>query len=341
LGEKNAGKENCDNYYPFGLTFNSYSRENSTPNNFLFNGKEKQDELDLGWYDYGARMYDAETGRWKVQDGKAEYYFATSPYVYALNQPTNAIDPDGNIVIFINGNHFGTSAPGASYWQTTQSVSTYRSYSFYGQHIWSGTERHNVSRSFDGEVMDQLGDQNSRYYDGSGGGWHPIGDDRRLSASAGGRMLLGFSDGARDAKDIIANLARDKSGNIVETIKIVTHSMGGAYGKGFVKALKAYIKTLPIEQQKQILISLVADFDPYQAGDLTADPDIKTMQFIHKNGWNVTGMGGLANEEEQGDKETHTNTGSSTDHSIFSFFNDISKLSEGTYTWDGSKWVKQ
>ena len=83
--------------------------------------------------------------------------------------------------------------------------------------------------------------------------------------------------------------------------------------------------------------------DPYQAGDLTVDPDIKTMQFIHRNGWNIVGMGWLANQEEQGiDKDdVHTNTGSSTDHSIFTFFNDINKLEEGTYTWDGEKWVKQ
>lgn len=50
-------------YYPFGLTFNSYSRENSLPNMYQYNGKEKQDELDLGWIDYGARMYMPEIGR--------------------------------------------------------------------------------------------------------------------------------------------------------------------------------------------------------------------------------------------------------------------------------------
>jgi hypothetical protein len=38
--------------------------------------------------------------------------------------------------------------------------------------------------------------------------------------------------------------------------------MVSAYGKGFVAALKAYIKTLPIEVQKQIKITLNADFDP-------------------------------------------------------------------------------
>ena len=110
------------NYYPFGLTFKSYQRENTSPQDLKFNGKEVQKVFDLGWYDYGARMYDSEIGRWKTQDRKAEYYFATSPYVYALNQPTNAIDPDGNVVIFINGNHFGFSAPGSSYWQGTEYV---------------------------------------------------------------------------------------------------------------------------------------------------------------------------------------------------------------------------
>ncbi|HEY8936261.1 MAG TPA: DUF6443 domain-containing protein, partial [Cyclobacteriaceae bacterium] len=51
-----------DSYYPFGLTFNSYSRENSLANQYKYSGKEEQDELNLGWLDYGARMYMPETG---------------------------------------------------------------------------------------------------------------------------------------------------------------------------------------------------------------------------------------------------------------------------------------
>jgi RHS repeat-associated protein len=328
------------NYYSFGLVSENFVRDNVLEQKYRYNGKEVQKFT--GWLDYGARMYDSEIGRWKVQDRKAEFYFATSAYAYALNQPTNAIDPDGNLVIFINGNHFGFSAPGASYWQTTQSVQSYNSYSFAGQHLWSGMERHDEARSFDGEVMNQLGDHNARYYDGSNGGWHPFVAMSEGANTAGGRVRLGYEQGQKDAETIVANLARDKSGNIVETIKIVTHSMGGAYGKGLVKALKEYIKTLPIEQQKQILISLVADFDPYQAGDLTADPDIKTMQRNHKNGWNVLGMGWLGgNEDQEGNVDSKTNTGTSTDHAVVTFFNDIRELSEGTYKWDGSKWVKQ
>jgi len=56
-------------------------------NNFLYNGKELQTELDLDWYDYGARMYDASIGRWHCIDNKAKKYFLWSPYTYATNNP--------------------------------------------------------------------------------------------------------------------------------------------------------------------------------------------------------------------------------------------------------------
>jgi len=36
-------------YYPFGLTFNSWQRLGGVKNDYLYNGKEMQDELDLGW----------------------------------------------------------------------------------------------------------------------------------------------------------------------------------------------------------------------------------------------------------------------------------------------------
>jgi hypothetical protein len=44
-----------DDYYPFGLTFNSYQRENSVPNKFKFGGKEEQTDLDLTTIDWGWR----------------------------------------------------------------------------------------------------------------------------------------------------------------------------------------------------------------------------------------------------------------------------------------------
>jgi RHS repeat-associated protein len=94
-GEKKDGKESCIDYYPFGLTFNSYTRENAIPQKYLYNGKELQTDLGLNWEDYGARMYDPTIGRWFVPDPLAENFMSLSPYAYALNNPISFVDIEG------------------------------------------------------------------------------------------------------------------------------------------------------------------------------------------------------------------------------------------------------
>ncbi|GGZ39239.1 hypothetical protein GCM10007049_35750 [Echinicola pacifica] len=84
-----------DDYYPFGMSFNSYSRLGSVGQKYLYNGKERQ-EL-TGWDDFGARMYDPAIGRWGVVDPLADHpnQVDKSPYAYAWNNPVNLTDPDG------------------------------------------------------------------------------------------------------------------------------------------------------------------------------------------------------------------------------------------------------
>lgn len=332
-----AHQNRVGNYYPFGgkLAAISSQAAGALRNKYQFTGKEIQDKEfsdggGLEWTDFGARMYDQQIGRWMATDGKAELYFATSPYVYALNQPTNAIDPDGNLVIFIQGNHFGET--GHEYWTAKD---YYTKFGPVGQtpagyHFINSrgtTAVYGKDRYFDYEVMNQLNDKHTpRYYDGSLGGWQPVNVFSPEPYGAAYREKEGYEKGKEDAATIIANLERDKNGNVIETIKIVTHSMGGAYGKGFVKALKEYIATLPAEQQKQVKIEQVIDFDPFQGSDLTADGETPTFQFIHY-GW-------LANQKEKGKVEQKTSKSSSDAHAIKSFFADISQLQVGTYKWN-------
>uniref|UniRef100_UPI0039A68722 RHS repeat-associated core domain-containing protein n=1 Tax=Ornithobacterium rhinotracheale TaxID=28251 RepID=UPI0039A68722 len=62
-----------------------------------FNGKELQPET--GLYDYGARLYLPDIGRWMNVDPLAEKYSNVSPYAYVNNNPIMLIDPDGRMAV--------------------------------------------------------------------------------------------------------------------------------------------------------------------------------------------------------------------------------------------------
>ncbi|WP_343618301.1 RHS repeat-associated core domain-containing protein, partial [Flavobacterium sp.] len=84
------------NFYPFGLKQEGYNTvKTGVENKYKYNGKELQDELGLGVYDYGARNYDPALGRWMNIDPLAEQMRKFSPYNYAFDNPVYFIDPDG------------------------------------------------------------------------------------------------------------------------------------------------------------------------------------------------------------------------------------------------------
>jgi len=86
-----------EDFYPFGLAFNSYQRENSLENKYLYNGKELQKDLGLNLEDYGQRMFDPALGRWWVIDPLTEKMPSWSPYSYSFNNPIRFVDVGGMI----------------------------------------------------------------------------------------------------------------------------------------------------------------------------------------------------------------------------------------------------
>jgi len=90
----------ANNYYPFGLnhiggldkaTLGGYQ-------DYKYNGKELQE---TGMYDYGARFYMPDLGRWGVLDNYSENYNSLSPYNYVAGNPIKYIDINGEW-IYIN-----------------------------------------------------------------------------------------------------------------------------------------------------------------------------------------------------------------------------------------------
>ncbi|NSL85544.1 hypothetical protein ECE50_001795 [Chitinophaga sp. Mgbs1] len=99
-------------YYPFGLTMagissNALKGSNYAENRLKYNGKELQskefgDNSGLEWYDYGARMYDQQLGRFGKIDRYARLAEDFSPYHYANNNPLLYIDINGDSTVPVN-----------------------------------------------------------------------------------------------------------------------------------------------------------------------------------------------------------------------------------------------
>ncbi len=90
---ENGNVEGWYNYSPFGSLMTDISQPvnpATVPVNYLYTGQEFDSELKV--YNYKARLYDPDLGRFYSTDPLIQY---SSPYSYAGNDPVSNIDPSG------------------------------------------------------------------------------------------------------------------------------------------------------------------------------------------------------------------------------------------------------
>jgi RHS repeat-associated protein len=200
----------ANDYYPFGMTMPGRSAH-SDKYRYGFNGKEKDNAINEegNAYDFGARIYNPGLGKWLSADPLESKYPSLSPYNFVSNSPLNAIDPDGKLIIFINGLWgFPTPVKGG------------------------GTEGY-WGANWIAQVQNAIGDHKQPiYFDGSLGGTSKLFSGNNCQDN---RKKYGKATGYLNGKTIINMLDQD------ETIKIVTNSMGTAYERGFSEGLVQYI----------------------------------------------------------------------------------------------------
>ena len=84
-------------YYPFGLTFNSYKRVTTKENKYnTFHDQEKITALDLNWIQFKWRNHDLTIGRFFNVDPLSEKFYYNSPYAFSENKVVmNYIELEG------------------------------------------------------------------------------------------------------------------------------------------------------------------------------------------------------------------------------------------------------
>ena len=188
--------------------------------------------------------------RWMSPDPLAHEYFSYSPYNFVLNNPVNAIDPDGQKVIFVNGywnrvlNYMGMApgAPKEAYWNF-------------------------FDRQFIGAARDFMGagkNESNHFVDASSiAGFDTDGADR---------YALGRSYAEKHYDQLIEGMEEG------EAFRIVGHSEGSAFAAGMAEYLN---ERWGLAHSPNHLVTDMLYLSPDEVEDFNAAPGIQNSNQLH------------------------------------------------------------
>ena len=230
-------------YLPYGEVFTDALVDSSFVSPYKFTGKELDEET--GLYYFGARYYNPRYSLWYGTDPLQEKYPGVSAYAYCMGNPVNTVDPDGRLMIFINGQHGGSGGSSA---------------------YWSGLDK---------ILMNNFNDHKHIYYDGALGGWSAT-FSWHSNLSQSNRREAGREKGLQQASYLMSKLSEG------EKIRVVTHSMGAAYAKGFIEGFIEYVQSTMEIAKASDLFEFELDLAPFQPTQQNAVKDVKTYVVQHK-----------------------------------------------------------
>lgn len=225
--------QNATNYYPFGMEMPGRTAVNASRKyRFGFNGKEKENSVGQGGYDFGARLFNSQTGTWFTPDPHAINYPSWSPYNFCGSNPIMRVDKDGKdwdvvvnhetktITILANFTTYSgnlaneTLQKSVDYWNSQSGKFNYS--------IKDGDKT--ISYSINFNVSLNSSDQNL-----AGNDMSVVPDNspifrERIEIDANGNEKITQPQGASDGKSFVVKKSQSSNDNVV------SHEMGHNFG---------------------------------------------------------------------------------------------------------------
>jgi len=214
-----------------GISANALKGKNYPENRLKYNGKELQnkefgDGSGLEWYDYGARMYDAQIGRFHVQDRFADKYVNFNPYQYAINNPLKYVDINGDSVIAVTMNPNDKTSTGEFVGMVNQALGGFYTVQTRiaedGSPIMSLAENKNAKGS--------MNSQQQAFYDAVNGAFNGANDVLIGLDNGSSQYIIGDNGNGQVQKIDVADVKQlDKGNGVVSSAAALGHEINEGY----------------------------------------------------------------------------------------------------------------